>query len=127
MFNQLIFFYFSLIKELEKSSKSYVLRKRSRLSSEIQINVVFRIEKLQFVMEPTESIWTLKQKIQHSKGVSADQQNLTIEGSHQPLVNMRTLLDCGIGSGSKLLHESDVCQHSATSANRHPVPNLHDH
>ena len=104
------------MKELEKSSKSYVLRKRSRLSSEMQINVVFRIEKLQFVMEPTESIWTLKQKIQHSKGVSADQQNLTIEGSHQPLVNMRTLLDCGIGSGSTLLLESDVCQHKCKSS-----------
>ena len=95
----------------EKRSKLYMLRKRPRLSSEMQIHFMFRNEKLLqvFVIKPTE----LKQRIQHSKGISADQQNLILDNSHQPLtrMNMRTLIYCGgIGSSSTLLLESDVCQ-----------------
>ena len=75
-----------------------------------EIHVAFRNEKLQFAMKPKDSIWTLKQKIPHSKGISANQQTLPLEGSSEPLMDMQTLLDCGITSRSTLLLEADVRQ-----------------
>ena len=62
-------------------------------------------------MEPTETIGTLKQKIQHAKGIAVNHQKLSLEGAPLSLLtNECALLECGIGSRSTLLLESVVCQ-----------------
>ena len=102
----LIFYFFATN---EGSSRIQLPQKRLRLSSEepeLPIHIMFRNEKLQFAMEPTETIGALKQKIQHTECIAVDHQKLSLESAPLSLLtNERTLLEYGIDSRCTLLLE----------------------
>lgn len=68
-------------------------------------------EKFALEVERSDSIGTVKQKIQHAKGISSDHMILSLaDERHPPFADARTLLECGLSNGSTLRLQFDVFQ-----------------
>lgn len=87
--------------------------KMPRLDSSIlQLVVCFRGNKFTLGAKRTESVATLKQKIQHAQGVSANNQKLILFGEEKQsaFVNEKTLSEYELTNGTTLLLELHLVQ-----------------
>jgi hypothetical protein len=68
-------------------------------SMEIYVTIPRRGNVLTFVVDATDSIYSLKEKIEKREGIPADQQQLSLAHG-QEFLNTQTMSDCNIKDGS---------------------------